>query len=130
MAHATLTAAPPEVEAGPDPVGAFFADLDRRPHEPLLDHITAIVRFDVTTGDRIDHWLVLINHGLLRTVHSDGAADCVVRGDVDLMTACITGRANAMAAYLRGQLILRGNAELLVNFQRLFPSPPRMENRS
>jgi hypothetical protein len=33
------------------------------------------------------------------------------------------GEVNAMAAYLRGELILEGDPELLVLFQRVLPGP-------
>jgi predicted lipid carrier protein YhbT len=126
MANATtLSESRTEPITGTDPIERFFAELDRRGHEPLLDHATAILRFDIIDGDQLDNWLVRVNHGLVRAVHANGEADCAVRISADLFAACVSGQANATAAFLRGQITVRGDAELLVNFQRLFPSPVR-----
>lgn len=51
------------------------------------------------------------------------AADCVVRTDATLFNDLVRGRANALAALLRGRLVAEGVPELLVRFQRLFPAP-------
>ena len=40
-----------------------------------------------------------------------------------------SGKVNAMAAVLRGDLAVEGNAELLVLFQRLLPGPPRRRRK-
>jgi hypothetical protein len=55
--------------------------------------------------------------------HTSGA-DCVVRATKGLFDDVATGRVNAMAALLRGELVAEGNPNLLVRLQRLFPSPP------
>ena len=54
-------------------------------------------------------------------------ADCTIRTDRELFVGMVTGRVNAMAALLRGQVGVEGDPNLLLQFQRLFPSPPRPE---
>jgi hypothetical protein len=40
----------------------FFAELERRGHEPMLRRVSATVRWDILDGDRIEHRLVRIDH--------------------------------------------------------------------
>jgi hypothetical protein len=46
-----------------------------------------------------------------------------VRADKALFDAMAVGEVNALAAYLRGELALEGDPELLVLVQRVFPGP-------
>lgn len=110
------------------PTDEFFEELRRRGHEPLLAATTGTIRFDLghaTNGG--ESRSVSIGRGDVRVSDEgdDGAAaDCVVRTDRALFDAIASGRANAMAAMLRGALSVDGDVELLVLFQRLFPGPP------
>jgi hypothetical protein len=106
-----------------DPVGEFFAGLAERGGEPLLQHVSGTLRFDVVDGGRVEHWYVAIKDGGVAVSHDDGEADGVVRIEKALFEGMIAGRVNAMAAALRGALALRGNLALFVSFQRLFPGP-------
>jgi hypothetical protein len=102
----------------------FFDDMGRRGHEPLLERVRATVRFDITEGRRTEHRLVRIDHGDIRVSAEDGPADAVMSGDHEVFDALVNGRITMMAALLRGQLRVDGDAELLVLTQRLFPGPP------
>jgi hypothetical protein len=102
----------------------FFDDLGRRGHEPLLERVSATVRFDITDGGQTDHRLVRIDHGDIRVSAENEPADCVIGGDRALFDAIVGGRMTAMVALLRGQLAVDGDPELLVLTQRLFPGPP------
>ena len=53
-----------------------------------------------------------------------------MRADAELFGDIITGRVNAMAALLRGRLVVEGDPSPLVLFQRLFPGPPSPRDRS
>jgi putative sterol carrier protein len=53
-----------------------------------------------------------------------GRADCHMVTDGELFDRMAAGRANAMAAMLRGAVHVRGDLDKLVAFQRLFPGPP------
>jgi hypothetical protein len=107
-----------------DPVAEFFEVLGQREHDPLLQNISGTIRFDVSRGRRVDHWLVTLRNGDIDVAHRNGEADCVVIGDLALFEGVVNGRTNAFAALLRGALWVTGDPELLVQMQRLFPGPP------
>jgi hypothetical protein len=101
----------------------FFDYLGRRGHEPLLERVTATVRFDIG-GERSEHRLVRIDHGDLRVSEGSGPADCAVGADRAVFDAVVSSRLSVMAALLRGALAAEGDPELLVLSQRLIPGPP------
>jgi putative sterol carrier protein len=108
-----------------DASAAFFAELETRGHEPSLEKSTGTVRFDLRNGKRITRWLVTIEKGDLAVTRRNAKADCVVRTDKTLFDGIVSGTENAVAAVLRGEMGIEGDRELIVRFQRLFPSPPR-----
>ncbi len=112
-----------------DSTAEFFHELDRRGHEPLLEKATGSVRFDLADGRRIDRWLVSLDRGEVTASRKNATADCVVRTDRRLFDAIARGDVNAMAAYLRGDLTLEGDPELMVLIQRIFPGPPASSQR-
>jgi SCP-2 sterol transfer family len=112
-----------------DPTAEFFDELGRRGHDPLLENATGTLRFDVADGKRIARWFVTIRKGDVTVSRENRAADSVVRVDRALFDRAVKGKANAMAALLRGAIRIEGEPELLVLFQRLFPGPPRSRNR-
>jgi putative sterol carrier protein len=72
---------------------------------------------------------VAVDKGHLAVSRRNARADCVVRAAKDLFDEVAEGRANAMAALLRGRMGVEGDLELLVRFQRLFPGPPDSRDR-
>jgi putative sterol carrier protein len=104
-------------------VAEFFDRLAERDHEPLLAKARGTARFDVSDGRRTERWLVTLDHGDVRVSRRNAAADMVVRADRPLFERIVQGKANALAAVLRGELSVEGSAELLVLFQRLLPRP-------
>ena len=50
-------------------------------------------------------------------------ADCVIRAEKTLFDGITRGETSAVAAVLRGDIVIEGDRELLVLFQRLFPGP-------
>jgi hypothetical protein len=102
----------------------FFAQLGGRGHEPLLRKAKGTVRFELADGKRVDRWFVTVDKGDLTVSRKNVAADCTLRADKPLFDGIATGEVNAMAAVLRGAMAIEGNPELLVLFQRLFPSRP------
>ncbi|MCI0633082.1 MAG: SCP2 sterol-binding domain-containing protein, partial [Actinobacteria bacterium] len=58
-------------------------------------------------------------------------ADCIVRAEKAVFDKVASGRLNAVAAVLRGDLAVEGDWRLLVRMQRLFPGrrPPRRSSR-
>ena len=103
----------------------FFDRLTQRGSEPGLARTTGSVRFDLTRDDQTEHWRVEFRKGAVTVGRAADAADCVVRTDATTFDDLASGRANAMATLLRGQLVLDGEPELLIRFQRLFPAPTK-----
>jgi putative sterol carrier protein len=103
---------------------AFFDEIGRRGHEPLLERVSATVRFDVGDGASVDHRLLRIDRGDIRVTSEDVPADCAVIIGEELLDEIIHGRTGAMPAFLRGALLVEGNPEVLVLVQRLFPGHP------
>lgn len=108
-----------------DPTGRFFAELAGRGHEPLLRKASGCTRFDVVDGRRIRRWFVLVDKGDVSVSREGGDARCIVRADARVFERIVTGRMNAVAAVLRGDLQVEGDWRLLVRIQRLFPGPRR-----
>jgi len=109
-----------------------MAELD----QSLLDALAArslerpattfngVVRFDVDAGGRTDSWCLTIVKGVVTVSRKGGKPDCVVTGDVATFDAVLSGKANAMAALLRGALDVQGKFILMTALQRLFPGSP------
>ena len=100
---------------------AFFDELGRRGHEPLLGRISATVRFDIGDGASVDHRLVSIDNGDIRVSSENVPADGTVIISETLLDDIINGRTGAMAAFLRGALLVEGDPGVVVFVQRLFP---------
>ena len=82
----------------------FFDGLAARGLEPGFARTTGSVRFDLTRDGTTEHWRVEFRRGAVTVARAADAADCVVRADASLFDDLARGRANAMAALLRGQL--------------------------
>ncbi len=113
----------------PDPTARFFAALAERGDEPLLRKASGSMRFDVVDGRRTRRWLVTVDKGALAVISGGTDPTCVVRADKAVFDKVASGRLNAVAAVLRGELIVEGDWRMLVRMQRLFPSPPRPRRR-
>jgi len=107
-----------------DVISSFFKGLEDSGHQSLLERQRGKIRFDVLGGRRVDHWLVAVDRGDIAVSHGNGDADCVVRTDGPTLEGIVTGHVNTMAAFLRGQMTLEGDLEMLVFFRRIFPGPP------
>ena len=107
----------------------FFEQLDQRGHEPLLEHATGTIRFDLVKGRRTDRWFVSVKKGDIAVSHENGEADAVVTADEAVFHKLVRGEENAMAALLRGAVGAEGRVQLLAQFQRLLPAPPRSRGR-
>jgi putative sterol carrier protein len=103
-----------------EPTRAFFKRLSEQ-HQPLLESLTGVVRFDIADGERTEHWYLQIRKGDVTVSHKESEADCVLSADIGTFDAILAGKMNAMAAVLRGALILEGKVILLTALQRLFP---------
>ena len=106
-----------------DAIAKFFEALDERGYEPLLHRGTGTLRFDLGHDGRTETWFVAVDKGNVSVSHRKGTADCILRTDRALFARIAAGRANVMAAVLRGLIAIEGDIELLMLFQRLFPGP-------
>jgi putative sterol carrier protein len=106
-----------------DPTAAFFDDLRQREHEPLLAHKKGSVHIELTDNGRTEHWLVAFDDGRIDVSHRNRRADSTMRADKALFDQVVQGQANALTAFMRGAVSLDGDWNVLVVFQRLFPSP-------
>jgi putative sterol carrier protein len=106
-----------------DVTSRFFDGVAQLGHVPALGRTTGSLRIDLDRAGQVDHWRVELRRGAVTVSRAPGPADCVIRADASLFEDLARGRANAMAATLRGQLLLEGNPAMLVRFQRLFPAP-------
>ncbi len=109
----------------PDPTTEFFEALAERGHIPALHRTTRTLRVDVDRDGKADHWRLDIKRGTVAVTRSeaDAEADCVIAATGALMDDLVSGRANAMASTLRDELVMTGDPNVLVRFQRLFPNP-------
>jgi putative sterol carrier protein len=106
-----------------DATTQFFAALGNRGHEPLLENARGTLLVELANGAEIEHWLVSIDKGDVEVSNGNGEADCTLRARREIFDGLARGEVNAMAALLRGAVLVEGDSELLVLFQRLFPSP-------
>ena len=113
-----------------DPTDAFFDDLVTRGNEPLLAGATGSLRFDLTDGARADHWHVRVKKGAVSVSKKDGKADAIVVVEKAFFERLVQGRENAMAATLRGVIVVKGDLGLMILFQRIFPGPPASRSRA
>jgi predicted lipid carrier protein YhbT len=108
----------------------FFGSLASRGHLELLEKASGSVRVELGSGKGAERWRVTIDKGDVVVSHKAGTADCTIHSSKALFDRIAGGHVNALAAFLRGELEVEGNWELLVLFQRLFPSPPEGSARS
>jgi putative sterol carrier protein len=107
-----------------DATSRFFEQLDRRGHEPLLEKMEGVVRFDLREDALTDHWLVRIEKGDVSVLREEREADAVVGSNPELFEAIVRGEENALAAMLRGAMTVSGNLQLILRLERLLPGPP------
>jgi putative sterol carrier protein len=107
-----------------EPTARFLNDLAQREHEPRLAKVRGTLRFELAGNGKAKPWLVTIDRGAVTAAQRRGDADAVVRADDELFDRIVTGEANAMTAMLRGEMMVEGDPELMVFFQRLLPGPP------
>ncbi|MEV2242322.1 SCP2 sterol-binding domain-containing protein [Micromonospora sp. NPDC049891] len=107
-----------------DATTEFFEDLDQQGYEPLLAKVSGALRFDLHEGPQTTHWLVRIDRGNVQVSRQDMEADTVVGTSPALFEELVTGRENGLAALLRGDMTVTGDARLVVQVERIFPGSP------
>jgi putative sterol carrier protein len=110
-------------EVSEGPTSWFFHAIAARGSEPALAAVSGTLRFDLADGNaRTERWSVAMRKGQIDVSRRNTKADCVVRLPGGLFDEIVSGRANMMAALLRGAVDVEGDIGLLVLFQRLFPA--------
>jgi putative sterol carrier protein len=112
-----------------DATGTFFDDLATRGHDPALERASGTVAIEVTNGRSRRRWLVTIDKGDVSVSRTGGPADVTIRGSEPVFRALASGRTRALAAVLRGSVVVAGDPRLLVLFSRLLPGPPKRRRR-
>jgi putative sterol carrier protein len=104
---------------------SFFEGLETDDRRRLVANMHGRLRVELTNGETTERWLVAAENGDLHVSHGNAKPDCTVRTSEDVFEKLVRGEDNPMAAFLRGAVLVEGDSELLVLFQRLFPGPPR-----
>ncbi|MFG3707933.1 SCP2 sterol-binding domain-containing protein [Micromonospora sp. NPDC047670] len=107
-----------------DATTRFLEDLDQREYEPLLAKSSGTLRLDLHEGAQTTHWLLRIDRGRVQVSREDQEADTVVGTSPALFEDLATGREDGVAALLRGDMTVTGDLRLVLQLERLFPSPP------
>ena len=110
----------------PDPTERFFDAVAEFGYAPLLRKAEGTTRFEIVDGKRTSRWFVTVTKGHMSVSRRGvGDPDCAIRADKALFEKIASGKVNAVAAVLRGDLAIEGVWRLLVWMQRLFPGQRR-----
>jgi putative sterol carrier protein len=104
----------------------FFDELGQESHYPLLEKADGAIRFELGDGNHTETWTVAIRKGDVAVHKGDIGIEptCTVRAPRELFNEVASGRANAMAALLRGSIVADGDLGVLLLFNRVLPGPP------
>jgi hypothetical protein len=107
----------------PDAIAEFFDNLGRVGYHPLWRRLIGTIRVELVDEDRIDEWNVAIDKGDVSVTRNGNRGACTVRVDRSLFAKLVRGETNAMAAVLRGDILVAGDVEMLFALQQAFPGP-------
>ncbi|MGK5742398.1 SCP2 sterol-binding domain-containing protein [Micromonospora sp. URMC 103] len=107
-----------------DATTRLFEEIDRRGYEPRLAKTVGTVRLDLQEGPQTTHWLLHVDHGRMKVSRENTEADTVVATSPALFEDIATGREHGIAAILRGDMTVTGDARLLLQVERIFPGDP------
>lgn len=103
---------------------AFFEQLARTAYDPRFTKVRGSVRLEIHDGEQVDKWLITIDDGRFRVDHGDGPASSVTSMSAPLAERLLRGEINALAAILRGEILVDGDLGLALRLGRLLPAPP------
>jgi hypothetical protein len=106
------------------PTAEFFDGLSRRGHEPLLERMDGVVRFELSADGRTEQWTLHIRRGNLVVSRDGGDADCVLKTTLRSFDRIARGETKPLAAWLRNQIAVEGRLYPLIMLERLVPGPP------
>jgi putative sterol carrier protein len=96
--------------------------LARQSRQQPIPKLSGLIRIEARDGESTDQWYLNIAKGVVTVAREGGEPDCVISGERAALEAVLGGKANAMAALLRGAIEVHGKPLLLLGLQRLFPS--------
>ena len=114
---------PPAPTSADDPISEFFASLAAPGYIETFAGESATLRFDVTTGTKMQHWYLTISNGSVAVSRDNSPADAIVKIERPYLEDIVRGRLNAQAAMLRQVLTVEGSMAALMMFQRCLPGP-------
>ena len=109
----------------PNSTTEFFAAMERRGHDPLLERMNFDLRFDLSEDGRdTQQWHLTIRRGDLGVSCGPEDADCVITADRATFDRIARGETKPLAAWLRNQIAVEGRLQPLIVLERLLPGPP------
>ena len=104
----------------------LFERLHEQEYEPLLKRVRGTIALVADRPEGKSHWLATIRDGEIGFSRQEEQprADATMEGSSALFDALSDGRCNAIAATLRGDLVVTGDLRLALQLTRLLPGPP------
>ncbi|MGV9213131.1 SCP2 sterol-binding domain-containing protein [Micromonospora sp. RB23] len=99
----------------------FFERLAAACQDPRFSKVCGSVRFDISDGDDLEQWLLVIDHGKLQVSQSGDAASTVIKVSAQVAESMARGEVNGLAAIERGEILVDGDLSLALRIGRLFP---------
>jgi putative sterol carrier protein len=87
-----------------------FPELAKRVDAAMVKKVQVVYRFDLTADGKEKSWLVDLKNGAgaVKECDKDTKADCIlIMKDADFV-ALMTGKLQAQAAFMKGQLKIKG----------------------
>jgi alkyl sulfatase BDS1-like metallo-beta-lactamase superfamily hydrolase len=106
-----------------DVAEGYLTGLGERGFDPVLAKTSGALAVRLIDGPDVDEWMLTVDNGTLVAERGAGRADATLTVGRPLFERMVQGRANAMAAVLRGEARIDGDLELLMSIQRIFPGP-------
>jgi putative sterol carrier protein len=106
------------------PSQEFFDEINRLGHDRLLEKANGTIRIDLTRDSAVESWFLVIHAGDMSVSRDTSPADAVFRTDRSVFDRIAHGETNATAAIARGEVSVKGDSRLLIQFVRLFPARP------
>ncbi len=107
-----------------DATAGFFGALQQRGHEPLLERMDRVFRFELDEDGRSERWVLTVRRGDLYVTRDKRDADCVLTTSRETFDRVVRGETRPLAAWLRNDIAVEGQLYPLLMLGRLLPMPP------